>query len=163
MARKNDSEEVLMNDAEGDSAEPRVYELSFHLDPELSESEAKRAFESIKEVAEKGGSIVAEGEPEKFQLAYTISRTETTGRRDFDTSYFCWIAYEADGKGHDAVTEAARNEKRVIRFLDIRSDKEIAKYSAEMRELREKAPEKPAGEEVSDTELDAALEGASAA
>ncbi|HVW71820.1 MAG TPA: 30S ribosomal protein S6 [Candidatus Paceibacterota bacterium] len=162
MARKNDSEEVLMDDAEGDAAEVRVYELSFHIDPELSESDAKRAYESIKEVAEKGGSIVAEGEPEKFQLAYTIRRTETTGRRDFDTSYFAWIAYETNGAGHDAVTEAAKAEKRVIRFLDIRTTKDLAKYSAEMRELRERAPEKPAGEEVSDTELDAALEGASA-
>jgi len=162
MARKNDSEEVLIDDAEGDSAEARVYELSFHLDPELSESEAKRAYEALKEVAEKGGSIIATGEPEKFQLAYTISRTETTGRRDFDTSYFAWIAYEADGKGHDAVTEAAKEEKRIIRFLDIKTTKELAKYSAEMRELREQAPEKSTGDQVSDSELDAALEGASA-
>ncbi|HVX90210.1 MAG TPA: 30S ribosomal protein S6 [Candidatus Paceibacterota bacterium] len=161
MARKNDSEEVLLNDT-GDSSEVRVYELSFHIDPELSESEVKRTYEALKEVAEKGGSIVAEGEPEKFQLAYTISRTETTGRRDFDTSYFAWIAYEADGAAHEAVAEAAREDKRVIRFLDIRTTKELAKYSAEMRELREKAPEKPEGEQVSDSELDAALEGASA-
>jgi ribosomal protein S6 len=160
MARKNDSEEVLLNDAE-DSAEVRVYELSFHLDPELSESEAKRVYDSVKEVVEKGGSVVAEGEPEKCQLAYTISRTETAGRRDYDTSYFAWIAYEADGAAHEAVAETAREEKRIIRFLDIRTTKDLAKYSAEMRELREKAPEKPAGEQVSDSELDAALEGAS--
>jgi len=162
MARKNDSEEVLIDDAEGDSAEARVYELSFHLDPELSESDAKRAYEALKEVANASGSIIAAGEPEKFQLAYTISRTETTGRRDFDTSFFAWIAYEADGKGHDAVTEAAKEEKRIIRFLDIKTTKDLAKYSAEMRELREQAPEKSTGDQVSDSELDAALEGASA-
>jgi ribosomal protein S6 len=161
MARKTDAEEVLLTDADA-GTEPRVYELAFHLDPELSESEAKRAYDALRDLISEKGSVVAEGTPEKIQLAYTISRTETSGRRDFDAAYFAWIAYEADGAVHQAVTEAASEEKRIIRFLDIRTTKELAQYSAEMRELREKAPEKPVGETVSDAELDAAIEGAAA-
>jgi ribosomal protein S6 len=104
--------------------------------------------------------VVAEGAPEKIQLAYTVSRSENAGRRDFDSAYFSWIVYETNGEGHDAVAEAARAEKRIFRFLDMRTTKESAKHSAEMRELRERVPEKVAEEAVSDTELNAAIEEA---
>jgi len=160
MARKKGDEEMDVMTEEDNSSEPRVYELAFHLDPELSESDAKKAYDALKEVVTSKGALVAEGEPEKIQLAYTVSRSENAGRRDFDSSYFSWIAYETDGEGHEAVAEAARNEKRIFRFLDIRTTKDSAKHSAEMRELREKAPEKPPEEAVSDTELNAAIEEA---
>lgn len=161
MARKKDIEETEAQMTEEEiSSEPRVYELAFHLDPELSEGDAKKAYEAIKEVITAKGTIVAEGEPEKVQLAYTISRSENAGRRDFDSAYFSWIAYETDGEGHEAATQATKNEKRIIRFLDIRTTKDAAKHSAEMRELRERAPEKPPEETVSDTELNTAIEAA---
>ncbi|MGK4455948.1 hypothetical protein, partial [Klebsiella pneumoniae] len=54
-------------------AEPRVYELGFHLDPELPQEEAKKTYQSLKDlITNNGGSLVAEGEPEKIALAYTI-------------------------------------------------------------------------------------------
>jgi ribosomal protein S6 len=161
MARKKDvaTDDMMMD--EQDSSEVRVYELSFHLDPELSETEAEKAYDAIRNAAVAGGSLVAEGAPEKVQLAYTISRSDNAGRRDFDNAYFCWVAYEGDGACHEAALDAVKGEKRVIRFLDIRTTKDAAKHAAEMREMRHKMPE--AGEEaVSDTELDAALETAEA-
>ncbi len=158
MARKKEVVDVEMEMAEDTSADPRVYELAFHLEPELSETDAKKAYDGIREVISANGTLVAEGAPEKIQLAYTISRSENAGRRDFDSAYFSWIAYEAAGKGHDEITEAARTEKRIIRFLDMRTTKDAAKHSAEMRELRERAPEKTVEEAVSDTELNAAIE-----
>lgn len=162
MARKDDTEEKDIDTDEENSSEPRVYELAFHLDPELSENEAKKAYEAVRDVIAERGAVVAEGAPEKIQLAYTVSRSENAGRRDFDSAYFCWVAYEATGEGHDAVGAAARAERRIIRFLDLKTTKEAAKHSAELREMREKAPEKPAEEAVSDSELDAALEQAAA-
>lgn len=159
MAKKEkevlDLEETTTVDGEN-HAEPRVYELGFHIDPELSVEEAKKAYQDVRDSVAKAGTIVAEGEPVKIPLAYTIYRQETGGRRDFNSSYFCWIAYEADGAGHDAVGEAARLESRIFRFIDIRTTKEEAQHSAEMQELLAKvsAPEEA---EVSDVELDAAL------
>ncbi len=141
---------------EENHADPRVYELGFHIDPDLTADEAKKAYADLRSVVEGAGTLVAEGEPVKIPLAYTIYRQEQAGRRDFDAAYFCWIAYEADGAGHQKVTEAAAAERRIFRFLDIRSTKEEAQHSAEMQELLAKTPA-PEGEEVSDTELDAAL------
>lgn len=138
---------------------PRVYELGFHLDPELPAEEVKKAYQSIKEVIESVGAVVAEGEPEQIQLAYTISRQEPAGRRDFDTAYFCWIAYECDASKHARVADAAKADARIIRSLDILTDKEAARHAAEMKALSMRAPAPSGAEEgVSEAELDAALE-----
>jgi ribosomal protein S6 len=155
MAKKEiETTDVDVQDV--DHAEARVYELAFHIDCDLPVEEAKKVYQAIRSKIESVGSIVAEGEPQKIPLAYTISRGETAGRRDFDSSFFAWIAYETDGAGHEAVALLAKEDKRIFRFLDIRTTKEEAKHSAEMSELLAKMePEET--EEVSDTELDAAL------
>jgi len=138
--------------------ESRVYELGFHLDPELPTEEAKKIYQALREVVRSNGTVVAEGDPQKVQLAYTISRSVDHMRRDYDTAYFAWIAYEAEGPGHDAVTAAAKNEQNIIRFLDIRTEKEVAIHAAEMHEIFAKSAElKASSDDVSDTELDAAL------
>lgn len=145
--------------------ESRVYELGFHLDSELPTEEVKKTYQNIRSVVEKAGAIVAEGEPVKIPLAYTIFRSERTGRRDFTSAFFCWIAYEAEGAGHDLVLEAIKAEDRVIRFIDLRTTKEAAQHSAEMQEIFAKMPENQGApeEESADVELDAALKEAGVA
>ena len=139
--------------------ESRVYELGFHIDPELPQEEVKKTYQSLRE---KASTLVAEGEPQKIPLAYTISqKVQGGGRRDFDTAYFAWFAYEADSVEHEAIVEAAKAEARLIRFIDLRTDTETAKHAAEMHEIYAKMGEVQQTEgEVSDTELDAALKEA---
>ena len=83
---------------------------------------------------------------------------------DFDSAFFCWIAYEADGAGHNDLVEFIKGQSNVIRYLDIRTTKDAAKHAAEMHELFARAAaEQPAPEEeVSEVELDAALKEAEA-
>ncbi|HEX2792156.1 MAG TPA: hypothetical protein VHO23_00320 [Candidatus Paceibacterota bacterium] len=143
--------------------ESRIYELSFHIDPELPQEEVKKVYQGIREHMASVGSVVAEGEPQRIPLAYTISRMETGGRRDFNSSYFAWVAYEADGAGHDAVNASMKNPS-IVRFLDIRTDREAAQHAAELHEMYARIGEKQEGmtdeEEVNDTQLDAALKDA---
>jgi ribosomal protein S6 len=115
--------------------ETRVYELGFHLDAELGQEEVKKHYQSIRDHITRSGTIVAEGEPTKIPLAYTISRQETTGRRDFDTAYFCWIAYETDSAAHEELLTFVQGITSIIRFIDIRTDRETAHHAAEMHEL----------------------------
>lgn len=159
MAENN---ELVGVEEDGDLTETRVYELGFHLDGELPQEEVKKAYQGIRDRISAVGTVVAEGEPTKVPLAYTISRQETTGRRDFNTAFFCWIAYEIDGTGHEDITEFVRSQSNIVRFLDIRTTKDAAKHAAEMHELFAKAAlEAPAPEEeVSEVELDAALKEA---
>lgn len=157
----------IESDEGADLTETRVYELGFHLDGELPQEEVKKAYQGIRDRITAVGTVVAEGEPTKVPLAYTISRQETTGRRDFDSAFFCWIAYEADAAGHDSLLELVKTQSSIIRHLDIRTTKDAAKHAAEMHELFARAaleqgeasglsPE----EEFSEVELDAALKEA---
>ncbi len=140
-------------------AEPRVYELGFHLDPELPTEEVKKAYQTIHDLISGKGTLVAEGEPEKIQLAYTISRQETTGRRDFSTAYFAWIAYEMLATEHADILTAMNANKSIVRFIDLITTKDAARHAVEMHELAMKAPEQEGeADAMVGTELDAVLE-----
>lgn len=157
--------ETRLDEALGESIsadDARVYELGFHLDPELPTEEVKRAYHEVRERLAASGTIVAEGEPLQIPLAYTISRTETAGRRDFDSAHFAWIAYEISAKGHDEVLTAMRSDTRIIRFIDLMTDREAARHGEALRELAAKIGEPvPEGiETAASAELDAALESA---
>ena len=157
---KNQDEEVRAGEAFEDVGdEPRVYELGFHLDPELPVEEVKKAYQAIRAFIGERGTVVAEGEPEKIQLAYTISRQDVAGRRDFDSAYFSWVAYEATPSNHSEILASAGADTHIIRFIDVLTTKDAARHAVEMHELRVKAPE-PAEdpEAVAGAELDAALE-----
>ena len=147
--------------AEDTGSEPRVYELGFHLDPELPTEEVKKAYQAMRTFIAKKGTVVAEGEPENVQLAYTISRQETGGRRDFDSAHFSWVVYEASAENHAEILTTANADKRIIRFIDLITTKDAARHSVEVRELSQKMPERvKEPEDVTNVELDAALERA---
>jgi len=140
-------------------AESRVYELGFHLDPELPSEEVKKAYQVMHELIAGKGTLIAEGEPQMIPLAYTISRQETAGRRDFDSAHFCWLAYETSTSHHSEVLSAANADKRIIRFIDLVTTKDAARHSVEIREVALKTPERAKDPEaVIGAELDVALE-----
>ena len=132
MAKKTETTDEFLDEA---GAEPRVYELGFHLDPELAQEDVKSNYQTVRDFIANLGTVIAEGEPVKIPLAYTISRMDTTGRRDFNSGFFCWISYETDAAGHEKVATMARENTRIIRFLDIRSTVEEAKHAADMQEI----------------------------
>ena len=100
---KQDMDMIVDETLEGAGSEQRVYELGFHLDPELPTEDVKKAYMETRELTADKGTIVAEGEPQKIPLAYTISRQDTSGRRDFDSAYFAWIVYETNAENHSEI------------------------------------------------------------
>ncbi len=161
MAKNVDTEMRADEALEGADAGPRVYELGFHLDPELPIEEVKKAYQAVRGLIEEKGTLVAEGEPEKIQLAYTISRQEVAGRRDFDSAYFSWIVYETSAANHAEIITAASANKQIVRFIDLLTTKDTARHAVEMRELSLKVPKRAEDTEtavVAGAELDAALE-----
>ncbi|MEK7604434.1 MAG: 30S ribosomal protein S6 [Patescibacteria group bacterium] len=158
---KNKDAEVSMDDVDAIGSDPRVYELGFHLDPELPSEEVKKAYQAVRGMIADAGTVVAEGEPHKIQLAYTISRQEVGGRRDFDSAHFSWIAYETTPDKHAEVIAAAGANKQIIRFIDLITTKDAARHAVEMQEIAltmpeqiEEEPDAPAA----GAELDAVLE-----
>lgn len=161
MAKKEEigmEEEALV-----EGGEVRVYELGFHLDPELPTEEVKKSYQDVRTRIASLGEVVAEGEPLSMPLAYTMSRMDTTGRRDFSSAFFCWIAYAATPEAHAQVIATAGADKRIIRFLDLLTTKEAAQHSSELREILAKTPEHESDADASaDAELDAAISGVAA-
>jgi len=163
MAKKDAKER---EDAEiEEMGEARVYELGFHLDPELSSEMVKSAYQSVHSLISGKGEVVAEGEPEKIALAYTISRqgpSDAPSRRDFDSAYFCWIAYGATVEAHEEIVKAAGAEMRILRFIDLSTDKEAARAALQRAELAAKTPERESevADAVGGDALDVALEHA---
>lgn len=149
---------VVDETLENVGSDPRVYELGFHLDPELPTEEVKKAYQTVRELLSEKGTVIAEGEPQKIPLAYTISRQETSGRRDFDSAYFAWIVYETTAENHSEIISATSANKHIVRFIDLLTTKDSARHSVEMRELSMKTPERVDDEEVAGAELDVALE-----
>lgn len=161
---KNKDIEVTTDELEDMGAVPRVYELGFHLDPELPIEEVKKAYQAIRDLLAKSGEIVAEVEPEKIQLAYTISRQEVAGRRDFDSAYFSWVVYETGAPEHTEILAAVNANKSIVRFIDLVTTKEAARHALEVHELSKKAAptesESVDSEAALGAELDVALESA---
>ncbi len=157
----NELEEQVLVDDVIDDGVPRVYELGFHLDPELPTEEMKKTYREIRDLTSENGTVVAEGEPIHIQLAYTISRQETSGRLDFNSAYFAWIVYETNAENHSKIITAMGADKRVVRFIDLVTTKDAARHSQELREISLKMPA-PAEdtEAAAGAELDAALESA---
>ena len=155
---KND-EDILVPETEEIGGDPRVYELGFHLDPELPIEEVKKAYQAIRTLITKKGTIVAEVQPEKIQLAYTISRQDVGSRRDFSSAYFSWIVYEMLATDHAEIVAAAQANKSIVRFIDLLTTKDEARHALEVHELLVKAPEEePSAEDEMNVELDTALE-----
>src|SRR3989344_6720346 len=145
---KNQDEEVIVDELEHMGSEPRVYELGFHIDPELPTEEVKKQYQAIRALIAGKGEVVAEVEPEKMQLAYTISRQEVAGRRDFSSAYFAWIAYEAVPTDHTEVISTANANKAIVRFIDVVTPKDAARHAVEAHELAARsAPEQIDGDQ----------------
>lgn len=156
---KNQDEDVIVTDTEDTGAEARVYELGFHLDPELPVEEMKKAHQAIRVLISSKGAVVAEVEPQKIQLAYTISRQDVSGRRDFNSAYFAWVVYEMTAADHAEIISSVGANKSVIRFIDLVTTKDEARHALEVHELLAKIPETGVSDEdAMNTELDAALE-----
>lgn len=161
MAKKQDEKVSAQETLESEGSEACVYELGFHLDPELPTEEVKKAYQAMRGVIDEKGAIVAESEPVRIQLAYTISRQEVSGRRDFDSAYFSWIVYEVSAENHSEIIKTASADKRIVRFIDLRTTKDAARHSVELREISMKTPATQEDQEAAiGAELDIALESA---
>lgn len=159
MAREQ-SNDILVEDAVEDGS-PRIYELGFHLDPELPTEEVKKSYNAMRETVSEKGTVIAEGEPVNIPLAYTISRQETSGRRDFNSAFFSWIVYETTAENHAKVISAAGADKHIIRFIDLITTKDAARHAEEIRDIALKISEKVEdSDSASGAELDAAIDSA---
>lgn len=152
--------QTLMTD---EKKETRVYEVGYLLTPHLPEEKVGETVTHIKSILEKEGVFfIADEFPKLRVLAYTIEKPIAGKREKYQNAYFGWIKFEATGEAAVAIKKALSNERAIIRFLIIKTIREIpsAKFYVRRETLtEEKKPVKadaPASPKpvISEAELD---------
>jgi ribosomal protein S6 len=148
-----------------------VYELGYHLLPNLSDEEVLKEVTDFKGLIEKnGGSLVAEEAPKPMHLAYTMVKKQEGKNARFDNSFFGWVKFEISAEGQLSVNEEVDQNKNVLRFIIIKTLREYVplQHKELFKEPEQEAPKpisKPVMEKkstgdkpISDAELDKSIE-----
>lgn len=102
-----------------------VYEVGFHLLPNIEESDILAEFSKIKSlIDENGGSVVSEEIPKMINLAYDLSKIIGTKKHNFNKAYFGWVKFELESANIAAIKSKIENLQSVLRFLIVKTVKE---------------------------------------
>lgn len=107
-----------------DTQEVVSYELAYHVLPTVAEGEVSSVRDSIAaRITEAGGTIGIEEMPQRFDLAYEITKYIEGKYRHFNSAYFGWIRFTLTPEAVTALGEAVASEKSLLRHLVIRLSK----------------------------------------
>lgn len=157
-------------DTEAKEAVLRVYEVGYHISPEVKEDELESVVGGIRSVIEKGaGSFIAESAPSLMKLAYPVE-TRVAGKIvEHDRAYFGWLKFEATAEVAHALEAALKASRDIIRFVVFRTVREDTRAQFKAPTLREvkrtdtlkpamRRAEESAAAPVSEEDLDKAID-----
>lgn len=104
----------------------RYYEVTFIVDPTLSNDEIKSAARTYVDLVKKAGKIVHITEMGLKQLAYPIKRKNTG-------IYYCIEFKLESGEFIDELELVMRRDEKLLRFLTVSLDKHGVKYNEDKR------------------------------
>jgi len=170
---KNTEDTIAPQDSPANAVEGvRVYEVGYHILSTVKEEDVEGIVLMIRKEIEKiGGSLISEGAPQSIKLSYTMTVNKGGKNVHYERAYFGWIKFECDAGNVPALNEMLRSDKNVLRYIIFKTVREDTRMVARPRMLREikrtdtitSTPKKGAedekvGEEVSEKDLDKALE-----
>lgn len=153
MAEENTGLDNEMKDLE-------VYEVAFHIDPHLSETNVRKTYDAVRQQIEQTATaLIAESEPKRMSLAYTITHTQDGHKKNYNNAFFAWITYEGHPEQQAEITELLQENESIIRHLCVKTTKEAALFAQE-REHEQKAVKQntETEQEVSEEDLDNVVE-----
>ncbi len=107
------------------AAEPRVYELGYIVNPNMSEGNLAKEREALVALITKyKGIVISEGQPQLIDLAYEMSRVINNKRQKYNQGYFGWIKFDTTPDLIDALTEEVDAMTSLVRFLVIKTVRE---------------------------------------
>lgn len=115
-----------------------VYELAFHLNPDLEESQIKQLSQNIEQnITSNGGVISFRKQPEKVRLSYPIKN-----KRIASFGYY-YFNLEAPEKLTE-IEEQVKLNNDVMRYLIVKVPIDSGKVKFRFKPAKPKAPEKQA-------------------
>jgi len=126
----------------------RVYEVGYLLLPILDEEKAQKEAEKIKNVIEKNkGMFLSEGAPQKRVLAYPMTKKIASENKKFNDAFFGWIKFESEVNVLDLLKKELDGAGNVLRYLIIKTNKDIAPVSNPVKFAFSKEDSKKEGKE----------------
>ena len=93
-----------------DETESKVYELAYHLTPELEEADVKaRAQELVNLITQNNGSVLVSKEPRRSHLSYPI--------RHKQYSYLGVLKFTAPAEAVEKINAQIKLQNDILRFL----------------------------------------------
>ncbi len=146
----------------------QVYELGFHLSPDIGDENVAKEFGDIKALIEEaGGTFISEEAPHSMPLAYDMEKVIANKKNTYSKAYFGWVKFELTSDKLAAIKIKLDEMVTVIRFLLIKTVREntlapkkiVQKIegAAPKRTVREKETAGPVDEAEVDKEIDAML------
>ena len=133
-----------------------IYELAFHLNPDLEEAQAQQLAKNIENhITSAGGVVSFKKEPEKVHLSYPIKHKKQ--------SYFGYIHFTLEvAENLAGIDEQVRHNNDILRYLVVKVPAESGKVKfrfkpSKPKVVTEKPAEKPTPEQSK--EIDKELEG----
>ena len=143
-----------------------IYEISYHLLPNVEESEILVQSLQIKSIVEENeGVVVSEGVPKMVVLAYDISKNIDSKKQKFNKAYFGWVKFEADPSQISNIKSKIENLINILRFIIIKTVKEdtmhapkIPMFKKENSSKEEKKVEHIEKVKASEAEIDKSID-----
>jgi ribosomal protein S6 len=132
------------------AAEPRIYEIGYHIIPTVKEEDIEKVVGSIRGAIESSAekpSLIAEGAPSLIKLAYPMSMREGEKYTEYDRGYFGWIKFEAPAPAVSILNDVLKASPNILRFVvwrTVREDTRAKIKAPTMREVRRTDVIKPA-------------------
>ena len=93
-----------------DEIESKIYELAYHLIPELEEADVKaRAQEISNLITQNSGSVIISKEPRRSHLSYPIRKKQY--------SYFGTLEFTAPAEAIEKINTQMKLQNDVLRFF----------------------------------------------
>jgi ribosomal protein S6 len=151
-----------MNEKDNDNL---VYEIGFHLLPNIDESNVPIEALKIKSIIEENdGAIISEEMPKMVALAYDIAKVIDTKRQKFSKAYFGWVKFEMDPSQISNVKNKVEILANVLRSIIVKTVKEDTMHIHKIPMFRKENTKEEKGEDlaekpkVSEAELDKSID-----
>lgn len=157
---------ALANEAEPNDLETKVYEVSFITPSPAGEDAAREVFERVKNrVSALGGSVLAEGAPQRTQLASEMSRSVAGKREHHAEGFFSFVKFEAAATAAPELEAFVKQDGDIIRHLLITTVRDtgpaahfLSSDRLEGETIRKKEVIESGKGPVSEEELDKSIE-----
>jgi ribosomal protein S6 len=138
--------------------EAMVYEVGFHILPNISDEELQAAVSKIRDtITANDGVIFADEFPRMKDLAYEIKKRVETKYLNFNKAFFGWMKFEALSSAVNKIKEQLDSNKSVLRFIIVKTVKENTMHTPKapvtMRSEADGVPISSPAEPVEKTEV----------